>query len=510
MTEKLNSEGGGRIIFVSKIIMAAKPARAPYDRYPKGNLIGFGTYGKIYATRDGLAIKRMSIRQVTPISSVTLSEIVWPTNLDHPNIIKYHEIIYRGFKVYIVMDGYQTDLARLSQPLRQRHFKAIARQLINGVAYLTKHHIIHRDIKTSNIFCRLEIVDDVQRITVALGDFGLATGRVHLKKKRDTIVYTWGFRAPEIVLGLPYDSSADVWALGATLYQIYTSDYLIDAAYEDSWDFLRKIGKIVGGVTLTIDDYFKPSKHEFLAKLSPQTSPGGLIKDDPLLDNLITTMVHPHPQHRISILAAQSHPYLGDSELTPSPPQLSDNPPILSPRSIDATILRLVILAKRINLPLERISTAAEILHRYDAKKEITPDTVSLVIMSCLTLSVIHVDHVLSGSFVSWCRVSGDTFEQDDVTRMVQDILNTLNHNIGFTTQYDRLVTNLDDHDQDKAKDLFLAILPISKLYGRSDLSQLCLQLTEDDEPRTILVEFYTQHSDGQVLVPWLGELKME
>jgi NIMA (never in mitosis gene a)-related kinase len=76
-------------------------------------------------------------------------------------------------------------------------------------------NILHRDIKTQNIFISKGNV-------LKIGDFGISKELQTLNEKAMTSVGTPYFMPPEVCLGKPYDSKADVWAIGIILYELIT------------------------------------------------------------------------------------------------------------------------------------------------------------------------------------------------------------------------------------------------------------------------------------------------
>jgi NIMA (never in mitosis gene a)-related kinase len=98
---------------------------------------------------------------------------------------------------------------RVSEPTAARWLT----QLTLALQHVHAHGIIHRDLKTQNIFL-------TARLDLKLGDFGVS--RV-LERPTDLAATTVGtpfYMAPEIFRKLPYSAKADVWALGCVLYEV--------------------------------------------------------------------------------------------------------------------------------------------------------------------------------------------------------------------------------------------------------------------------------------------------
>ncbi|KAJ3059069.1 U4/U6 small nuclear ribonucleoprotein prp4 [Quaeritorhiza haematococci] len=93
-----------------------------------------------------------------------------------------------------------------------------AQQLFLSLSLLKKCNIIHADIKPDNI-----LVTE-SKSTLKLCDLGSASDVA----ENDITPYLVSrfYRAPEIILGLPYDTSLDMWSVGATLYELYTGRIL--------------------------------------------------------------------------------------------------------------------------------------------------------------------------------------------------------------------------------------------------------------------------------------------
>lgn len=79
---------------------------------------------------------------------------------------------------------------------------------------LHSKQILHRDIKTQNIFIKEHVLK--------LGDFGISKALASVDDLAQTKCGTPYFMAPENCKGCPYDAKADVWAMGVIIYELTT------------------------------------------------------------------------------------------------------------------------------------------------------------------------------------------------------------------------------------------------------------------------------------------------
>ena len=120
----------------------------------------------------------------------------------------------------VLADAGGTSLAGLSKPLPVEDLIALALELARAVAGMHGRGVIHRDISPANIV----VADDA---TPCLVDFGLATSAAQIRSEfthPTEIVGTIAYLAPEQTgrTGRSVDQRADLYALGATLYELAT------------------------------------------------------------------------------------------------------------------------------------------------------------------------------------------------------------------------------------------------------------------------------------------------
>lgn len=94
--------------------------------------------------------------------------------------------------------------------------KKIMQQLLNGLFYIHKNSILHRDMKTANILVTKDGV-------LKLADFGLARALDNQQGKYTNRVVTLWYRPPELLLGERYYNSAiDMWGAGCIMAELWT------------------------------------------------------------------------------------------------------------------------------------------------------------------------------------------------------------------------------------------------------------------------------------------------
>ena len=146
--------------------------------------------------------------------------------LFHPNIISFKDV-FKDTKLdyfYIVMEyANDGDLSKKIKTQKQKTYgdkyfseEKILQyfdQICRGLQYIHSKNIIHRDIKTQNIFL-------MKNGKVKIGDFGISKALTNTKNNASTIIGTPYYFSPEIINGEPYNYKTDIWSLGVVLYEM--------------------------------------------------------------------------------------------------------------------------------------------------------------------------------------------------------------------------------------------------------------------------------------------------
>jgi serine/threonine-protein kinase PRP4 len=109
--------------------------------------------------------------------------------------------------------------------------RAYAQQLFLGLSLLRKCQYLHADLKPDNI-----LVNDARNV-LKICDLGSASS-IEENATAPYLVSRF-YRAPEIILGIPYDYGIDVWSVGCTLFELYTGKILFTGRNNNS--MLRSI-----------------------------------------------------------------------------------------------------------------------------------------------------------------------------------------------------------------------------------------------------------------------------
>lgn len=213
--------------------------------------IGRGNYGSVWLVRRpgscrNLVLKYVELTNCTPEEvEAARMEVRILAGLKHPNIVSYKGSFEVGRRLHLLMGHCAGgDLASVIRRQRGQLLpeKQVVRWLIQiamALQYLHNHNILHRDLKTQNIFL-------TRSGLVKLGDFGIARILGSSFDMATTLVGTPYYMSPELFSGLPYNHKSDVWALGCCLYEMATLKHAFPA--RDIPGLISKIskGKISG------------------------------------------------------------------------------------------------------------------------------------------------------------------------------------------------------------------------------------------------------------------------
>jgi len=287
------------------------------ENFKKLEKIGEGTYGIVYKAKDLtsgelVALKKIRLDSETDgVPSTAIREIALLKELSHDNIVRLLNIIHCEKKLYLVFEFMTLDLKKyidstgpngLPMPL----IKSYLNQLLQAIAYCHSHRVLHRDLKPQNLLVSADG-------SIKLADFGLARAFGIPDRTYTHEVVTLWYRAPEILLGSQFYSTAvDVWSIACIFAEMITKKPLFpgDSEIDQLFRIFRTLGtpdeKAWPGVTKLPD--YKPSFPKWtaqpVAKLTTRLDADG---QDILLQMLVF-----NPTVRSSAKMALRHAYFKD------------------------------------------------------------------------------------------------------------------------------------------------------------------------------------------------------
>ncbi|XP_073054457.1 probable serine/threonine-protein kinase At1g54610 [Primulina eburnea] len=308
------------------------PRRA--DSFEKIDKIGQGTYSNVYKARDAIsgkivALKKVRFDNLEPESVRFMArEILILRRLDHPNIVKLHGLVTSRMScsLYLVFDYMEHDLAGLSSSpgikFTEPQVKCYMHQLLSGLEHCHNRHVLHRDIKGSNL-----LIDDGGVLKIA--DFGLAsTFDPNNRQPMTSRVVTLWYRPPELLLGATeYGVGVDLWSAGCILAELFAGKPIMTGRTEV--EQLHRIFKLCGSPS---EEYWKKSRLPHATIFKPQQSYKRCIKETfkdfpqcslPLIDTLLSI----DPSERQTATAALKSEFFLTNPYACDPSSLPKYPP---------------------------------------------------------------------------------------------------------------------------------------------------------------------------------------
>lgn len=248
-----------------------------FEGYDVLKQVGKGAYGVVFKVRSKkektiYALKTIDISKMDKKTLTnSLNEIRILCSIDHPNVVGYKEAFVQDTKLCVVMeyvgggDLYErvTSCKNKGYCITEESIWKYSTQIMNGLKALHDLKIIHRDIKSANIF----LSDDYE--TVKLGDLNVA--KVAKEEYASTQIGTPYYLAPEIWTNERYDFRCDIFSMGCVMFEMAALEVPFEAA--NLQELFKQITKSQPArIPERYSDQLNAAIHKFLEK-DPERRP---------------------------------------------------------------------------------------------------------------------------------------------------------------------------------------------------------------------------------------------
>ena len=210
--------------------------------------IGQGMYGQVFLVRHKIenknyAIKRINFKDIKEKDRQNIeNEVLLLKQLRHPNIVSYKDSFIDKDNYYnIVMiycDG--GDIYTKIKNAKNNHFPETdildwLVQLCLALSYVHDKKILHRDLKTQNMFIQ-------NKNKIRIGDFGIAKIFNQTREMAGSMIGTPLYMSPEQYNGKKYGFKSDIWSLGCCLFEMCNLKHAFEG---NSWNAV--VVKVIKG-----------------------------------------------------------------------------------------------------------------------------------------------------------------------------------------------------------------------------------------------------------------------
>ncbi|KAI9101139.1 serine/threonine-protein kinase 3-like protein [Phlyctochytrium arcticum] len=202
------------------LLSADDLAADPMEVFTIVGKLGEGSYGSVHKALHKRTSTVCAIKLIPAENDMddTVKEINIMNGCDSRYVVQFYGSYIKEGYLWIVMEycgaGSASDIIKIcGRTLTEGQIAVICRNVLEGLKYLHERRKIHRDIKAGNILLNTQG-------EAKLADFGVAGQLTDNQAKRNTVIGTPFWMAPEVIQEVGYGVLADIWSLGITCIEM--------------------------------------------------------------------------------------------------------------------------------------------------------------------------------------------------------------------------------------------------------------------------------------------------
>ncbi|KAH9505755.1 Serine/threonine-protein kinase Nek11 [Bulinus truncatus] len=211
---------------------ATKEARVLANRYEVVKKLGSGNFGTAFLCKDLKCNNELKVLKEIPVGDLqpdetldAMHEARLLSKLDHPGIVKFHDSFIDGEYFCIIteyceggdLDHKIEEFKKQGKSFDEKTILNWTIQLVLAVQYMHSRRVLHRDLKTRNIFIRNNLMK--------IGDFGISRILMNTSDMASTFTGTPYYMSPEVLKHEGYNSKSDIWSIGCILFEMCSLEH---------------------------------------------------------------------------------------------------------------------------------------------------------------------------------------------------------------------------------------------------------------------------------------------
>eukprot|EP00803_Ostreobium_quekettii_P004118 evm.model.scf_281.3 EVM.evm.TU.scf_281.3 scf_281:30300-33611(-) len=344
--------------------------------------IGSGSFSVVWrAARRGGAGETAAVKEIATdrlndkLRESLSSELSILQGTRHENIVKFYGIRKEANRIFLVLE--YCSGGDLSAHIRRvgRVSEAYARrclaQLASGLREMRRHNVVHRDLKPQNLL----LSDNTPDAVLKIADFGFARS-LQPQGLAETLCGSPLYMAPEILRFHKYDAKADLWSVGAILYELVVGRPPFDG--DNTLHLLRNIER---------QEVRVPDK--VAKQLSTECQ------------DLIYKLLKRNPVERITFEEFFTHPFIcrgAEGDLSRRPPAQAQGPMELDSSQEEAMSLGRVHVGRSCNMACVPEDMSSQMVKQQEGRRRSSMGSSSTVVSGSVVNDALGVELAAGGS----------------------------------------------------------------------------------------------------------------